>query len=289
MKPIRILVTGATSPLGLAVGRRIKTLSHHATGTVRASHSEAPKLLFDRLVVVDLEDPSTIDQLSGDFDAVIHIAAASYDTPERLMRITGTATGLLVEKAVSLGIPRFIHVSGISVYGQPTVPVVTADTPVSHSSPYGAAKWAAECYLHSAQHQIAGVSVRSPAIVGAHPLTHTHFLAKVHAHMRSGATVCELSNPEFKFNNVIHEDTLAEFLVDLALSELEGFGYCPVGSLPDENLKNLIQRIAEHTGYRGRVEWVASKTPPFAIGLEDALRLGFRPTTTSETLRRWLV
>ena len=173
MKSNRILVTGATSPLGLAVGRRIKTLSHHGTGTIRAGRSELSNAVFDRLVVVDLEDASTIDRLSGDFDAVIHIAAASYDTPERLMRITGTATGLLVEKAVSLGIPKFIHVSGISVYGQPSVPVVTADTAVMHSSPYGAAKWVAECYLHSAQLQISGISVRSPAIVGAHPLTHT--------------------------------------------------------------------------------------------------------------------
>lgn len=282
-------MTGANSPLGLAVGRRIQQLSHHATGTIRAKQSEIPSSIFDRIVIVDLEDPSTINSLSGNFDAVIHVAAASYDTPERLMQITGIATGHLVERAVSLGIPRFIHVSGISVYGRPSVPVVTAETPVLHSSPYGAAKWAAECYLHEAQHDIAGFSVRSPAIVGAHPLTHTHFLAKVYAHMRSGAEVCKLSNPDFTFNNVIHEDTLAEFLVDLALSDLKGFGYCPVGSVPDESLREIIDRIARHTEYRGKVEWVAAESSPFAIGLEDAIQRGFRPITTSETLRRWLI
>jgi len=282
-------VTGATSPLGIAVGRRVKSLSHQAIGTVRRERSGIPSAFFDQFVVVDLEDQSTIEALNGNFDAIIHVAAASYDTPERLMRITGIATGHLVEKAISLSIPRFIHVSGMSVYGQPSESVVTADTPVLHSSPYGVAKWAAECYVHEAQHDIAGFSVRSPAIVGAHPLTHTHFLAKVHAHMRSGAEVCRLSNPDFRFNNVIHEDTLAEFLVDLALSDLKGFGYCPVGSAPDESLRRIIGRIAEHTEYRGRVEWVSAESPPFAIGLEDAIQRGFRPITTSETLRRWLI
>jgi nucleoside-diphosphate-sugar epimerase len=240
-------------------------------------------------VVVDLEEQSTIEALIGDFDAIIHVAAASYDTPERLMRITGVATGQLVEKAISLSIPRFVHVSGMSVYGQPSVSVVRSDTPVLHSSPYGAAKWAAECHLHEARQDIAGFSVRSPAIVGAHPLTHTHFLAKVHAHMCSDAKVCELSNPDFRFNNVIHEDTLAEFLVDLALSDLKGFGYCPVGSVPDESLREIIERIARHTGYRGKVEWVATESSPFAIGLDDAVHSGFHPISTSETIRRWLV
>jgi hypothetical protein len=107
--------------------------------------------------------------------------------------------------------------------------------------------------------------------------------------MRSGAEVCRLSNPDFRFNNVIHEDTLAEFLVDLALSNLKGFGYCPVGSVPDESLKEIIDQIARHTEYRGKVEWVTAGSSPFAIGLEDAVHHGFRPIATSETLRRWLI
>ena len=288
MRSRRVLVTGATSPLGLAIGRRLRALSHIAIGTVRSERPATFLPIYNRLIHVDLNEPSTIDSISGDFDGVIHVAAASHGSPELLMRVTGIATSLLIERAIKLGIPKFIHVSAISVYGTPSVPVVTANTQVLHSSPYGAAKWAAECYLHSARHLIAGVSVRSPGIVGAHPLGHSHFLARILSQMQSGATTCEVSNPEFRFNNVIHEDTLAEFLVDLALSDVDGFRSCPVGTVPNVVLRELINQIAEHVNYQGVIKWSTSQTPPFSIGIDDAVLLGFRPITTSETVTRWL-
>lgn len=289
MKTFRFLVTGATSSLGLAVGRRIRSLSHHTTGTTRTKHHGVAPSIFDSLVCIDLEDHSTIDALKENYDAIIHIAAVSHGSPERLIRVTGEGTRVLIEKAISLGIPKFVLVSGISVYGQVSVPVITADTPISHGSPYGAAKWIAECSLNAARHRISGISVRSPAIVGPQVSTHSHFLARVYARMLSGTKTCELSNPDFRFNNVIHEDTLADFLVSLALSDMQDFQYCPVGSVPDEPLEHIINRIAKHTRYRGTVAWVAPTSPPFSIGLEDATRLGFRPISTSETLRRWLI
>lgn len=289
MKKFRILVTGATSSLGLAVGRSIRSLSHHATGTTRTLGAGQASAVFDRLVYIDLENHSTIAALKGNFDALIHVAAVSHGSPEQLIRVTGEGTSVLIEKAISLGIPRFVLVSGMSVYGQVSVPVIRADTPISHSTPYGAAKWIAECSLNAARHRISGVSVRSPAIVGPQVSTQSHFLARVYARMLSGARTCELSNPDFKFNNVIHEETLADFLVSLALSDLKDFQYCPVGSFPDEPLENIIHRIAKHTGYTGTVSWITPTSPPFSIGLEDATRLGFQPILTSETLRRWLV
>lgn len=285
---MRLLVTGATSSLGLAVGRSIKMLYHEATGTIRTENSKVPPSIFDRLVVVDLEAPSTIEELSGNFDAVIHIAAMSRGTPEQLVRVNGESTTLLIEKAVSLGVSRFILVSGISIYGQPTVPILTAKSPIRHSSPYGAAKWIAECSLSAAQSKISGVCVRSPAIVSANLERQHHFLSRVYAQMRSGSEVCELSNPEFRFNNVIHEDTLAEFLVHLATSDKRGFDYCPVGSIPDAFLKDIVEQLADHARYKGAIKWFEPQTAPFSIELEDAIRLGFRPIRTSETIRRWL-
>jgi len=147
----------------------------NAVGTIRRTPKPADLPMFDELIMVDLDDVSTLRNIQGDFEAVIHVASPSYGAPADLMRVTGMATESLARAAVALGVKRFVHVSAMSVYGQPDVAVVSSKTPVKHSIPYGAAKWAAECYLHNLQDQIPSISIRSPAIVGSLPSTHTLF------------------------------------------------------------------------------------------------------------------
>ena len=259
-----------------------------AVGTVRGTPKPAELPMFDELIMVDLDDVSTLRNIQGDFEAVIHVASASYGAPADLMRITGIATDSLARAAVSLGVKRFVHVSAMSVYGKPDVAVVSSKTPVRHSIPYGAAKWAAECYLHNLQDQIPSISIRSPAIVGSFPSTHTHFLARVLRTMLTGTEVVRLSNPEFLFNNVVHEETLAKFLVHLATTTHVGFVAVPVGSSEPLLLSEVVEMIVKATRFKGHIEWVESPSRPFSISLDDARLLGFEPLTTYETIQMWL-
>jgi len=284
----RILVTGASSPLGQAVGKRLRAEQITAVGTVRPSRSSVSLPMFDELLVIDLENDSSLQQIGGNFDAIIHVAAASYGQPADLMRVTGLATEALAQVAIDVGIKKFVHVSAISVYGQPDVPLLTSHSPIKHSTPYGAAKWAAECYLYNLRDKISSVSVRSPAIVGSRPSTHTHFMALLLEQLLSKEDNLKVSNPDFLFNNVIHEDTLAEFLVHLSLSPLVGYRALPVGSLQEHSLKNLIDFMAETVKYPGQITWDRSSSLPFAIALEEAIEAGFRPISARQTLERWL-
>jgi len=244
--------------------------------------------MFDELIMVDLDDVSTLRNIHGDFEAVIHVASASYGAPADLMRITGIATDSLARAAVSLGVKRFVHVSAMSVYGRPDVPVVSSKTPVKHSIPYGAAKWAAECYLHDIQDQIPSISIRSPAIVGSLPSTHTHFLAKLLDKLTNGTDTIRLSHPMFRFNNVIHHDTLADFLVHLSLSPLTGYRALPVGSAQSETLEDLITYMVKRTGYSGGIVWESEGAPPFSIDVNEAVELGYRPVSALQTIELWL-
>jgi len=282
----RVLVTGASSALGKATGRRLQLCGHHATGTVRSRTSKSAGPEFDFLIELDLDHQASIDHLSGHFDAIVHIAAASYGSRSTLMRATGLATRDLAQKAIELGVPRFIHVSSMSVYGSIESSEVSETTPIRHQSPYGTAKWAAENYLHQLQNSLSCISVRSPAIVGAQK--NPHFLQRTRNLMEEGRSVVTASNPGFRFNNVIHEDTLAEFLVHLALTAPDGFRALPVGSVSDHTLAESLEYMADETGYEGKIEWIAPEAPPFAINVDEAIAMGLQPLSTRETLARWL-
>jgi nucleoside-diphosphate-sugar epimerase len=282
----RILVTGATSPLGQAVGRQLKAAGHIGIGTTRVPIARDHLPMYDHLVQLDLENLRTLDDLEAGFDSIIHVAASSVGTAAHLMNVTGIATTRLADWALKQGVQNFIHVSSMSVYGRVDVPEVSACTEIHHSSPYGAAKWASECYLNSLSSQLPAVSIRSCAIVGRR--SHRNFLAEVFCSMANQETRIFASNPEFLFNNVIHEETLAELLVHLTSTHKSGFKAVPVGSTHPISLSKVLEMIAERTRFRGVVEWVPPRSSPFCIDVSDAVGIGLRPLSTVDTVDRWL-
>ena len=236
--------------------------------------------------MLDLEDPSGFGAIRLGYDAIIHVAAASEGTSEELMQSCGLGTARLIERAERVGIRRIVHVSTMAVYGTVKTPTVSAHTPVDHSIPYGAAKWAAECYLADRQTVIRSASVRSPAIAGRR--THRHFLARTLRAMQLAEPVVRVANPDFLFNNIVHEDTLAEFLVHLATTTPDCYHAVPVGSTDPISLREIVASLAKATDYRGTVEWVHAPAQPFAIDSADAIALGYRPLSTRETVDRWM-
>ncbi|NDB42707.1 MAG: NAD(P)-dependent oxidoreductase, partial [Actinobacteria bacterium] len=172
----RILVTGITSPLGQAVGRKLQAEGHRVVGTLRSSRISTAGLPADELVALDLENKNSFTNITGGFDAFVHVAAASEGTAEELMTITGLGTLHLVERAKILSVGRIIHISSMAVYGQISEQIATEETKVRHGRDLAAAKWAAETYIASSSCAKNSVSIRSPAIVGIR--SHRHFLAQ---------------------------------------------------------------------------------------------------------------
>jgi len=286
MTPSRVLVTGATSRLGQAVGRCLRRHGHIAHATSRTKLDETVLSLFEQIHHLDLSDPAGLGEIREQFDSIIHVAAAYQKTPRYMMRVNGMGTSALAEWAVSRDIPRLVCVSSMAVYGEVNVDEVSAATSVRHSNPYGLSRWAADCYLHSLRSQLSSVCVRSCAIVGQD--SDYHFLSKILKDMTAQQPVIQVSNPDFLFNNVIHEDTLASFLVHLALTHQSNFSSVPVGSTGAIPLSEIIGRMSSATKYRGQVDWIASTSRPFCIDVGPAVQLGLRPMQTSETIDRWL-
>ena len=282
----RILVTGINSPLGQAVGRKLQAEGHIVVGTVRSSKLNSQGLPANELIALDLENAVSFMNIAGEITSIVHVAAASVGSAEHLMSITGFGTLHLVERAKTLKVKRIIHISGMDAYGKISVPTVTEFTQPTHQNAYGTAKWAAESYIADASTFIEGISIRSPAIAGRN---HTrHFLARTLEKMLNQNATIVVSNPNFNFNNLVHETVLADFIFALLeLRNLPELQAVTVGSLDAISFEKIIEFLATISDYKGEINWGQSTAQPFNIDFSTTMNFGFQPITLLQTLNLW--
>ena len=283
----RVLVTGINSPLGQAVGRKLQSEGHTVVGTVRSSKFNTQGLPANELISLDLDNESSFLNITGGIDGFIHIAAAYEGTPEHMLNVTSLGTLRLLNRAIQLKTKRLIHISSIGIHGLIKDEMVTENSTVWHSLPVGVAKWAAECFIANERASLEAVSLRSPAIAGSH--ASRHFLAKIYLSMRSGQSEILVSNPDHLFNNIVHEEVVAEFVTTLLKEKsIPEYRAVPIGSTDPIPLRQIIGIMAEETSYKGQINWVEPKSLPFRIDSTGAIELGYKPITTLETINRWM-
>ena len=283
----RILVTGINSPLGQAVGRKLQTEGHLVVGTVRSSKLNTQGLPADEVISLDLESEATFTNIVGGFESFVHIASMNEGSAASLLKSTGLGMIYLIDRAKQLDIHRLVHISSMSIHGKVSTEVVDENTSVTHSVPVGASKWAAECFISNERSSIEAVSIRSPAIAG--PYANRHFLAKIFLNKVRGTGKITLSNPDHLFNNIVYETVIADFIVAILDNEsLPIYRAVPIGSTEPIPLREIIEIMAKATSYKGQINWVEPKSPPFRIDSTGAIELGYKPITTTETINRWM-
>ena len=283
----RILVTGINSPLGQAVGRKLQAEGHVVVGTVRSSKINSQGLPAHELVPLDLDNENSFTNITGTFDSIVHVAGMSIGSATDLMKSTGLGTHYLITRAKELLTQRLIHISSMAIYGLGTEECISETSPVLHGNAYHAARWVAECYLKSYRENVEVVSIRTPAVAGQS--THNHFLSKVLKDMQSQEKIIKMTNPDFGFNNIVHEETIAEFVNTLLEKRsLPEYRAVPIGSTDPIPLRKIIDIMAKATKYKGLINWVEPKSPPFRIDSTGAIELGYKPITTLETINRWM-
>ena len=283
----RVLVTGINSPLGQVVARKLQSEGHTVVGTVRSSKINLQGLPADELIALDLEDKNSFMNIVGDFHGLIHIASSNTQDAEESLQSIALGTLHLSNRINQLGIPRMVHLSSMSVYGTPSAKVVDENTCFKHTTIWGATKWTAERIICNENSSLGATSVRCPAIAG--PGANRHFLAKILKNMRKRFESISVSNPEHLFNNIVHENVIAEFISSLLESEsLPKYRAVPIGSTEPMPLHQIVDLLANATDYKGQIKWVEPKSPPFRIDSTGAIELGYKPITTRETIDRWM-
>lgn len=152
-----ILVTGGAGFIGsnlvdelVALGYDVAVLDNLSTGKISNLEKVKDKIKFYK------EDLRTFDKnILKDVDIVFHLAAQidvrkSVSDPIYDMDVNIKGSLNLIKNALSMDVKKIIYSSsGGAIYGEPENLPVDEETPAKPVSPYGASKFAVECYLNS--------------------------------------------------------------------------------------------------------------------------------------------
>lgn len=281
---MNILITGINSSLGIRVAEIAKGKGYRVVGSVRSARLPFESIYLDNLIALDLDIPNSFLNITEQFDSIIHIAAQSYGDPKKIMLSTGLGAFYLLERAKILGIKSILHVSAVSVYGRNPIKQVNYNTTIRHSSPYGAAKWAAECYLSEPECGVNCASIRCPAILEKN--YSPHLLGRIRDQMLEKNRIT-LSNPHFGFNNFVTLDSLSHFLVNLVGNIPEGFSAFPLACKDSLSFLEVVQMLAKEFNYSGIIDWVDNCILPFSIDCDFAVNYGFEAHSVVDGLNWW--
>ncbi|WP_328751136.1 NAD(P)-dependent oxidoreductase [Streptomyces sp. NBC_00285] len=122
MRPVRVLLTGATGFVGGAVLSRL--LRERADGRdvevralARAVPADRPEQAGVRWRHADLSDPASLAGAASDTDVLVHLAARVDGSERDCERTNIDGTRAVVAEARRAGVARIVHLSTAAVYG----------------------------------------------------------------------------------------------------------------------------------------------------------------------------
>lgn len=213
---MNVLVTGATGFIGLNClhaldGGRFDGEPIEPVAMVRPSTSTARLPEGTETVQADLRDSDSLRaaMVEADTDAVVHLAAAVYETSE--MAGTNTAgTENLVDAAAAADIDRFVFVSTVGAH---------PDVPADPGSPYQQSKVESEALLFGQDHPFAVSALYPTYIFGPRDYRLTRYdVVRVIAANRV------LVPPLYTHDeyNIVHVDDVVDSLVHCLTADAAG-------------------------------------------------------------------
>lgn len=130
------LVTGGTGLLGSHIVEQLRKRGRAVRALVRkGADTSWLKTQGVELVEGDVTDPASLDRACQGVQCIYHAAARVGDWGpwEDFVRVTIDGSNNLFDAAERAGVPRFIHISSISVYGHMNEPGLVVD----ESAPLG--------------------------------------------------------------------------------------------------------------------------------------------------------
>ena len=170
----RVLITGASGLVGSHAAARFQEEGWAVRALVRAdSDVRFLEELGTELVLADVTRPDTLSGAAEDCRAVIHAAAHLGGAApwERYREVNVEGTRHVLTEAVRAGCRRFVHVSSVAVYGDPSrqeLPIDEAspvDTPLGPRDHYERSKRMAERAVRRAAEGMVEWTVLRPAVV----------------------------------------------------------------------------------------------------------------------------
>jgi dTDP-glucose 4,6-dehydratase len=159
----RYLVTGGAGFIGSNFIRHVLRHEPDATVTnldlltyagVPATVAELDELPNHQFVKGDIRDSGLVAEVMPGHDLVVHFAAESHVDrsiagPDPFLSTNVMGTGVLIDQALRLEVPRFVHVSTDEVYGSIEEGFATEEARLDPSSAYSSSKAGSDLLVRS--------------------------------------------------------------------------------------------------------------------------------------------
>lgn len=279
---MNILVTGACGYKGNVLVPKLLNAGHSVTAfDIMWFGNDLPKHPNLKVIQGDVRHIDSIP-LAG-IEAIIHLSSIANDPagdldPKLTWEVSALSTMQLIDKAVRLGIRRFIYASSGSVYGLSDEERVTENLPLVPLSEYNKTKMVAERVVLSYANDMVVQIVRPATVCGLSPrmrLDVSVNMLTMQALTRGEITV--LGGDQIRPN--IHIDDIT----DLYLFLLDRPDIAGVYNAGFENLS--IRRIAEMACQKAEAKIIVlpSNDPrSYRVNSDKLLATGFRPKKTVE-------
>ncbi|WP_322872163.1 NAD-dependent epimerase/dehydratase family protein [Streptomyces goshikiensis] len=168
MRPLRVVLTGATGFIGATVLRELagyrETPGAGGLAHLRVVGRRMPEEAADAVdewVPADLAEPGTLRRVCEDADVLLHLAALIGPDEARCAAVNVDGTAALMDEALRAGVRRIVHLSTTAVYGPGPHRGIAVDGVVpAPASPASRTRLAGEAYALAA-----GAAVLRPGLV----------------------------------------------------------------------------------------------------------------------------
>ncbi len=163
-----VLVTGVSGHVGGQLATRVKQGGLSVRALVRTTEqADTARRQGWQPALGDVTEPETLSSALQGVGVVLHAAAYAGPPSPLYQAVNVDGTRELAERALRSGVKRFIHISTMSVYGEPLPPTVVEESPLAteDAEPYCATKAKAELELWKVRARGLPVTILRPGMI----------------------------------------------------------------------------------------------------------------------------